>query len=52
MIVELVCKPLEVGYPPLEVRWYYLEMLVLSGILCGFNLFGALHLPSCCFTGM
>ena len=52
LIVVLVYLPLGVDYPPLELGWYYLAMVVLDGILCVFYLLVSLCLTSCLFPGI
>ena len=44
LIVVLVYTPLNVGYPPLEVGWFSLAMVLLYGLNSDFYLIGSLCL--------
>ena len=52
MIVSLVYPALNIGYPRLEMVWYFFSMVVMAGMLCVFNLLGALRQKFCWFPGM
>ena len=44
IIIELVCRRLELGYPPLDMGWYYFTMVILARLLCVF-----IHLLFCAY---